>query len=341
MKKALAGPAKRSAKRMPERGAMIAATRRRVMVARVRAQTFTRRVDRSLNRLLIGVSDGSWSRSVDRRLNRLLLRGWPWVVRVGRPVQRRAARGARWAERRARPVGVALFKGLSALERRLLRARDLAIRGATRASAALSPPRAIAAATSGVSACLIASQFVDYRGVEVGQPGYAGLDAATPPTLGIETAGSAHAFLLIPLALLAAALATLAARRDRPKLGRLVFGVGLLCLAVVLLVDLPAGLDEGAQASRFSGATAVLLGGFYAELAAAAGLMLCGALIVAAPAAASRYHARPCRIRTSLFARAASGLRRRLRRRASSRGRAARRGSRRRSGAVSAPASRP
>ena len=49
---------------------------------------------------------------------------------------------------------------------------------------------------------------------------------------------------------------------------------GLLALAVILLVDLPAGLDAGAQTSRFAGASAVLEDGFYAELAAAGGLVL-------------------------------------------------------------------
>src|SRR4029077_7371130 len=101
------------------------------------------------------------------------------------------------------------------------------------------------------------------------------------------------------------------------------------------------GLDVGQLSSRFAGASAVLLDGFYAQIAAAAGLMLGGLLLVLAPRAAARYHARPCRTRTNLFARAASGLRRRRRRRASSRAKGARRPSPRRSGVASAPASRP
>ena len=182
---------------------------------------------------------------------------------------------------------------------------------------------------------LVAAQFVDYRAVEIGQAGYAGLPTATAPTVGAKTAGQAHAYLLVPVALLAAALALAVLRSPRRRgLGRIVFALGLLSLAVVLLVDLPAGLDAGVQASRFSGAKAVLYDGFYAQIAAAAGLMLGGALLVVAPKAAARYHARPCRTRTNLFARAASGLRRRRRRRASSRGRAARRASPRRSGAT-------
>jgi hypothetical protein len=81
------------------------------------------------------------------------------------------------------------------------------------------------------------------------------------------------------VALLAAALAALAARTGSARLGRPVFALGLLSLAVILLVDLPAGLDTSSQASRFSGTSAVMRDGFYAELAAAAGLMLGGLLL--------------------------------------------------------------
>jgi hypothetical protein len=228
------------------------------------------------------------------------------------------------------------------LERALLRARDLTVRAATRASAVLSPERSICLTIVAASACLIASQFVDYHGIELGQPGYAGLPAATPPTVDVQVAGEAHSYILIPLAMAAAVLALLVMRNGRRRgLGRVIALLGLAAAAVVLLVDLPAGLDVGEEASRYSGAAAVLKPGFYAELASAVGLMLGGVLLVAAPKAASRYHARPCRIRINLLGRAASALRRRRRRRASSRGRATRRGSRRRSGAVSAPASRP
>ncbi len=335
---------------------MIAAVRRRAMVVRVRAEAWTRAVDRRANAVLVGVPRvRAWTRAADRRANALLLRSWPHLERILRALRRLASR----AWRRLRPLAVRLFRLLSRLERRLLRVRDLVVRGATRASAVLTPQRAIGLVVVASAACLAVSQFVEYRAVEVGQPGYAGLPAATPPTVAAETAGEAHAYLLLPVALLAAALALLAMRTPRRRaenvqiadvsgpsadrrgqgLGRLVFVLGALTLAVVLLVDLPAGLDAGAETSRFSGATAVLFEGFYAEIAAAAGLMLGGALLVVAPKAAARYHARPCRTRTNSFARAASALRRRRRRRASSRARATRRRSRRRSGGVSAPAS--
>lgn len=357
MKKALAGPAKRTArtaKEKPERRAMIAAVRRRAMVARVRFEGVTRRVDRRANALLVGAPRiGAWTRAADRRANRALRRAWPLVARLLRAGRRLRAR--LW--RRTRPLARRAFRLLAWLEPRLLQARDLTVRAAVRGSAVLAPERAIGLAIVAAAICLAASQFVDYKAVEVGQAGYAGLPAAEPPTVGVQTTGEAHSYLLLPVAALAVLFASpglrFPRRRDEngriatefgpsaPRRGRVVFALGALALAVALLVDMPAGLDEGAQASRFSGATAVLEGGFHAEVASAAALMLTGLLLVLAPKAAARYHARPCRTRTNSFARAASVLRRRRRRPASSRDRATRRGSRPRSGAASAPVSPP
>jgi hypothetical protein len=309
MKKALAGPAKRTAKKKPERRAMIAAVGRRIRKATVR---------------------------LDRGADRALQRAAGPLMRAGRSARKAGAR----AGVRLRPLAVLLFRGLALVERLLLRVLTASVRLATRLSAVLTPRRVICLAIVAAAGCLIAAQFVDYRAVEIGQEGYAGLPAASAPTVAAETAGQAHAYLLIPVALLAAILAVVAARNERRRgLGRVILALGLLSLAVILLVDRPAGLDVGSEASRFSAAKAVLDDGFYAEIAAAAGLILGGALLVAAPKAAARYHARPCRTRTNSFARVASALRRRRRRRASSRAKGARRGSRRRNGAVSAPAS--
>jgi hypothetical protein len=316
MKKALAGPAKRTAKKKPERRAMIAAVRRCRKVARVRLETFTRRVD--------------------RRANRLLARAWPILVRGARSARAAALQLAR----RLRPVGVFALRRLAWVERRLLRLAARARRAWARVRAVVTLQRAACAGILIAAGFLIAAQFLDYRAVEIGQPGYAGLPAAEPPTVGTETAGGAHSYLLVPVALLAGLLAVAALRNERRRgLGRIVFALGLLSLAVVLLVDLPSGTDVGAEATRFSGARAVLYDPFYVEIAAAAGLMVGGILLVLAPKLAARYHARPCRTRISSFARAVRGLRRRRPRRASSRGRATRRRSRRRKGAVSAPAS--
>ncbi len=311
MKKALAGPPKRTAKKLPERRAMIAAVRRRIGAVPSAAAKRTRQLDRAVARRIEKLRP-----RLTRRLRRLRDTG----KRLG------SALG-----RRLRPVGVLMLRAFAKGERLLRRAGTATTRGATRASAVVTPQRAIWAVVLASAICLVVSQFVTYRSVEIGQPGYAGLTAAAPPTRGLKTAGEASSYVLIPIALLAAIAATLALRPTRRGLGRVVIALGLLSIAVILIVDLPAGLDASTQASRFAGATAVLEPGFYAQLAAAAGLVIGGLL----------YYARPCRIRINLSGRAASARRRRRRPRDSSRGRAARRPSPRRSGAASAPASRP
>jgi hypothetical protein len=215
-----------------------------------------------------------------------------------------------------RPAGACLFRGIAHAETWIRSACAVAVRLATRASAVVTPQRAIGVVVVATGACLIASQYLDYRAVEIGQPGYAGLTSvAHPPTVDVRTAGDAHSYLLVPLGLIAIVLGALAAARERRRLGLAVAALGLAAIAVILLVDLPSGLDEGAQTSRFAGAEAVLEDGFYAELAAASGLVLAGLL----------YYARPCRIRTNSSGRAASARRRRPRPPASSRATVARR----------------
>ena len=223
---------------------------------------------------------GQWTRTADRRLNALLVAIWPRLVPLGRRARATAVTWARRAGRLLRPLAVRLFRWLARLERGLLRAARVAGAAATRAAAVLTPQRAICLAIAAAAVCLAAAQFVEYRAVELGQAGYAGLPAASAPTVGGETPGEASAYLLVPVALLAAGLALAALIDERRRgVGRIVFVLGLLSLAAILLVDLPAGLDTGSEAARFSGAEAVLYDAFYAQIAAAAGLMLGGLLL--------------------------------------------------------------
>jgi hypothetical protein len=257
-----------------------------------------------------------WSRGVDRVVNRGLERAHPVLVRGERRARAALRRASAWVGPRLRPVAAATLRAIAFGEHWLRRGCATAARLATRASTVVTPQRAIGGAIVAAGTALVASQFVDYRAIEIGQPGYAGLGSvARPPTVDVETAGAAHAYLLVPLGLAAAALGALGIARDRRRLGLLTTALGLVAVAAILAIDLPSGLDEGAQTSRFAGATAVLEDGFYAELAAAAGLVLAGLL----------YYARPCRIRINSSGRAASARRRRPRPRASSRAKVARR----------------
>ncbi len=290
---------------------MIAAARRRIGAVLSGAAKATRRVDRALARRIESAR--------------------PKLAKGLRALRARSARIAKAVGKRLRPLAVLVLRGFGRGERLLRRLSAIAARGATRAGALLIPSRGIALLILAAAICLVVSQFVTYSSIEIGQPAYAGLTSAAPPTVAGETAGAAHSYALVPLALLAGLVALAMLHSERRGLARIVVGLGLLCIALILIVDLPAGTDVGAESSRFSGATAVLQGGFYAELAAAAGLLIGGLL----------YYARPCRIPINLSGRAASARRRRRRRRDSSPRRAARRPSPRRSAAASAPASRP
>jgi hypothetical protein len=250
-----------------------------------------------------------WSRRIDRAANRGLERADPPLRRSGRWARAAAGAGVAWAAPRLRPLAAAFFRGLARAEAGLHRAGALAAAAAGAASATITPRRAIGAVIVLAGACLVVSQFVDYHGVEIGQPGYANLpDVAKPPTVDARTAGAAHSYVLVPLGLLAIVVGALGIAGRRRSLGLAAIAIGLVSLAVILLVDLSSGLDAGAQTARFAGASAVLEDGFFGELAAAAALVLAGLL----------YYARPCRIRISSSGRAASARRRRPRRQDSS-----------------------
>jgi hypothetical protein len=124
------------------------------------------------------------------------------------------------------------------------------------------------------------SQFFDYHGVEVDAPDYAGqIGAIAPvPMTDLKTAGSAHLWLLLPVAALAAVL-MVAAYRGRPRLAGGVAVCGLVGLAVAIAVDLPQGLEVGRPGLAFTGTQATLLQGFWAEVACSAVLILCGGLL--------------------------------------------------------------
>jgi hypothetical protein len=124
------------------------------------------------------------------------------------------------------------------------------------------------------------SQFFDYHGVAVDAPDYAGeIGAIAPvPITGRETAGSAHLWVLLPVAALAVLL-ILAAYRGRPRLAGLVAVCGVIGLAVAIAVDLPQGLEVGRPGLAFTGTEAQLLQGFWAEVACSAVLILCGGLL--------------------------------------------------------------
>jgi hypothetical protein len=176
-------------------------------------------------------------------------------------------------------------------------------RVSARAGMVITPLRAALAVASLAAVALAVSQFLDYRGVAIGAGDYAAYPDIEPiapaPQVDREVAGSAHAYLLLPVAI--AALVALAfALRGRSRLARLAAALGAFSLVVVLIVDRPAGLDEGVTTVRFEGAEARLEYGFYVELAASV-------VLVAASLIAARYgriaEARERRLRSRAAAR--------------------------------------
>ena len=141
----------------------------------------------------------------------------------------------------------------------------------------LTPERALVGVIIGAAVCMGISQFVPYRGVEVGQPQYVDVSSVAPaPQTDRVDAGAAHAYALLPLAAAAVVIAIVALVTRRWRLARLVSVIGLLGIAVSLAIDLPKGLDAGTAGSAFQGANATLVEGFYVQIAASAAMVLCG-----------------------------------------------------------------
>jgi hypothetical protein len=184
----------------------------------------------------------------------------------------------------AEPAGAAVF----AVWRRLLVPVAVTVASLARSALAwaqvqVTPARAALVVAVGAAVALAVSQFVDYRGISVGTPAYEDVQTVAPaPEVdrGREQTGAAHAWVMLPLATAALVVIVLAAR-GRWRLARLLIPLGLIVIAVGVLVDRPAGLDEGGAATAYEGAEAVLLEGFWAQLAAGAALIASGPLLAA------------------------------------------------------------
>ncbi|MBK8294377.1 MAG: hypothetical protein IPK93_06250 [Solirubrobacterales bacterium] len=135
-------------------------------------------------------------------------------------------------------------------------------------------------------ALLIVSQFLDFRAIEVGQPGYVDIqEIAQAPRLEAETPLDNHSMLLVVAGALAVPAALATAFTRKRLTGLLLVLAGAVALAIALLVDLPAGLDTTDAELAFAGVKGVLLSGFWLELGAGAVLLVSGAaLALDAPA---------------------------------------------------------
>ena len=171
-----------------------------------------------------------------------------------------------WVERHLRPIVLA---ALRALRRALVFAERV-----------VTPQRAVAFVVIAAAVTLAASQFVDYRGVRIGAPAYADVEAVAPaPQADRQTAGSVHGYAMVPVAVVII-VAALLALRGRWRMARVIPLLAALAIAVSLLLDARKGLDEGDAAIAYQGAQAVLIEGFWLQLVSAAVLVVTGILLV-------------------------------------------------------------
>jgi hypothetical protein len=197
-----------------------------------------------------------------------------------RPARRRTRGGRRSVSAAPRRILSVPLRLAGLVERMLLAVFDGAHAAGHRILAFLerqaTPQRALVAVICAAAACLVYSQFVTFRWVEVGQRYSAVSSVAPAPQTDPIDAGEAHAYVMIPLAVLAVAIAVAALLSGRWRLGRLISAIGLAGVAISLAIDLPKGLDAGAAGASYADANATLSEGFYAQLAASAVLALCG-----------------------------------------------------------------
>lgn len=162
----------------------------------------------------------------------------------------------------------------------LLAAWKLAGRALAYAARVVTPARITVLVALLTALALAGSQWADLRGITIGTDNYAGLEEVAPaPQVETQTVGSAHAWVGIPLAVIAA-LIVLRSATGRPKLARLLVGVGVAVVVMSLAVDRPEGLDKGQLEIQYQSVTATLLTGFWAQLVSGVILILLAPLLI-------------------------------------------------------------
>ena len=143
----------------------------------------------------------------------------------------------------------------------------------------ITPARGLAVVALAATITLGASQFSDYRAVEVGVPQYRAVEEVAPaPQLDRESPRSSHGVSVFAIAVAALFAITFAVTRNW-RLARLLLFLGAAAVVISLAIDVPNGLDEGAFGIQYQGAEAVLLGGFWVQLWSGVTLTVIGPLL--------------------------------------------------------------
>ena len=144
----------------------------------------------------------------------------------------------------------------------------------------VTPARVTVAVALLTAVALAASQWADLSAISTGVDAYEGLeDVVAPPEVTTKTVGDAHAWIGVPLAMLAAIL-IIGSVRGRPGLARLLVPIGIAVIAISLLIDRPEGLDQGNDAVAYESVTADLLTGFWAQLVSGVVLILLSFVLI-------------------------------------------------------------
>ncbi|MCB0860233.1 MAG: hypothetical protein KDB54_06220 [Solirubrobacterales bacterium] len=185
--------------------------------------------------------------------------------------------------------------GLKALGRQVGRASAAVGRAVVALDRVITPGRALVLIAAVAAVLLGVAQFKGLGQIEIGQSGYSGFqDLAKAPAIDHTTPADVHTDVFVPIAVVAFAAALVillgsvapSAKRFsslRRLASMLLVAIGLLTLAVALLVDLPDATDTAEASLAYSGVEAVLLSGFWLELAAGAALAASGFALLYEP----------------------------------------------------------
>jgi hypothetical protein len=168
-------------------------------------------------------------------------------------------------------------RGLAGIGRLVARASSRIGAGLLALDRVVTPRRALVAVAGAGVVALAASQFIDFRATEIGRAGYDPIrDITSAPRTDVLTPIDAHSIALLFIAGLALAGVVGIALTGKRLFGGLLTLAGAATLAVALLVDLPKGLDIAEAEISYSAVAAVLLSGFWIELAAGLVLVFAG-----------------------------------------------------------------
>jgi hypothetical protein len=210
------------------------------------------------------------------------------LLRAARPIAVDALGVAReilrWPARIWMAVAEALGAGILVVWRRAvlpaLRVAWRWLRVAVRwGERTVTPARGLTVVAVAATVALGASQFGDYRAVEVGAPAYAQVENVAPaPQVERAMPRSAHGVWVFAIAVASLFVILFAVWRNW-RLARLLLFGGVAVVAISLFVDRPEGLRLGTAGEAYSGAQAVLLGSFWVQLFAGATLVVVGPLL--------------------------------------------------------------